>query len=440
MSRQRNAARRRRYHNDLVQAIGENLPRRGLPLQVADRRVRWTPRLLVICAILTAWQAGRNLTECFGAARETLVKMYYSRRRPGWTVEGFLKILAQHSDALLSKVVRALQAAIIRISARRWRWSGWVIMGADGSRVECPMTRSNELGLGCAGKKRTTPQVYVTTVFQALTGLPWSWRRDRGDGSERGLLRNMLGELPRRTLLLMDAGFTGYELLKDLLAGGHDFIVRVGSNVRLLRRLGYDVMEGGSTVYLWPKNQRDCPPLVLRLVVVKKAKHCMHLLTSVRDTGRLSDAAVAGLYRKRWGVELLYRTFKRTLEHHKLRSDTPERAMVELDWSMVGLCMLGLMTLRAMGSRWHRQRWSAAGSLDAVRGAMRAAGQPRRQGGLKAQLRYATQDDYSRNRPKRARHWPHKKTERPPGTPKIRMAARAEIKAAQALRPPTPSG
>jgi len=41
---------------------------------------------------------------------------------------------------------------------------------------------------------------------------------------------------------------------------------------------------------------------------------------------------VAELYRMRWGIEVMYRTFKRTLEHHKLRSDTAERAMIELDW------------------------------------------------------------------------------------------------------------
>ena len=35
---------------------------------------------------------------------------------------------------------------------------------------------------------------------------------------------------------------------------------------------------------------------------------------------------------------------------------------------------------------------------------------------------------------KAARNWPHKKREQPPGAPKMRMATRAEIRQAQALR------
>ncbi|MEI6972888.1 MAG: hypothetical protein WCL44_15390 [bacterium] len=82
MERQRTAAGRRYYHNDLLAAIGKCLPQRGLPLQVDDERVRWTPRMLVIAAVLLGWAPGPNLRECFTAARETLVAMYVSRRPP----------------------------------------------------------------------------------------------------------------------------------------------------------------------------------------------------------------------------------------------------------------------------------------------------------------------------------------------------------------------
>jgi hypothetical protein len=439
MSRQRTAAGRRCYHNDLVEAIGKCLPHRGLPLQVEDARVRWTPRLLVICAVLLGWMPGPNLEECFSAAREVLVWMYSSRRRPGETLAGFLNALSTQSGRLLSVVVASLRRMLIRLSGRGWRWGPWVVMGADGSRVECPMTRDNEKHLGCAGKAKTTPQIFVTTLFHVVSGLPWAWIRGRGDASERGQLREMLKELPSRTLLLMDAGFPSYLLLRALLAGGHDFIVRAGRNVSLLRGLGWDIRQDGQTVYLWPKNHRKRAPLVLRLVEVKSGSKRVYLLTSVRDGGQLTDAEVAELYRMRWGIEIMYRTFKRTLDHHKLRSDTPERAKVELDWYMVGLWMLGLMTLEAMGPpRRLRERWSAARARSSVREAMRKAGRPRRKGGLQRRLRWAIQDSYVRTRPKKARHYPRKKTERPAGRPQIRMATGAEIKAAHILDRPRP--
>ena len=246
MGRQRNAAGRRCYHHDLLDAIGKCLPQRGLPLQVDDNRVRWTSRLLVIGAVLLGWAVGPNLQECFTAAREALVAMYLSRRRPGATLAGFLDALSQQSAALLRVVVSSLRRMTIRLSGGLWRLGPWVVMGADGSRVECPMTRNNEKGLGCAGKDKTTPQLFITTLFHVVTGLPWGWIRGRGDSSERGQLRRLLKELPRRTLLLMDAGFPGYTLLQAVQAAGHDFIVRVGRNVRLLRGLGWEYEQKGS--------------------------------------------------------------------------------------------------------------------------------------------------------------------------------------------------
>ena len=439
MSPQRSATRRWYYHNDLLKAMGKFLPHSGLPLQVEDRRVRWVPRMLVMGAILLGWAGGPNLQECFAVAREVLVSMYLSRRRPGQTLAGFLEALSQQSARLLGIVAASLRRMTIQLSGRTWRLGRWVVMGADGSRVECPMTRQNEQRLGCAGKDKTTPQLFVTTLFHVPTGLPWAWLRGRGDSSERGQLRRLLKDLPSCTLLLMDAGFPSYLLLRTLRRLGHDFIVRVGRNVQLLRALGWELHERGSTVYLWPQNYRHRPPLTLRLVRVGTRRRRMYLLTSVRSEELLRDAQVAQLYRLRWGVEVMYRTLKQTLEHHTMRSDTPDRAQIELDWYLVGLWMLGLMTQEAMGPRRRLQeRWSAAGAISCVRAGMRNARRPRRRGGLRRALGGAVQDRYHRNRPKQARHYPRKKTERPAGCPKIRMARHQEIAAAQALRPPRP--
>lgn len=445
MGRQRNAARRRYYHHDLLAAIGKCLPKRGLALQSDDKRVRWTPRMLAICAVLIGWVAGSNLQECFTASREALVAMYSSRRRPGDTLAGFLDALGRQSAALLSIVVKSLRRMTIRMSGRLWRVGPWVLFGGDGSRLECPMTSRNERGLGCAGKDKTAPQLFITTLYHVASGLPWAWIRGRGDSSERGQMRRLLKELPRRAMLLIDAGFPSYTLLRALLLLGHDFIVRVGNNVRLLRVLGWEMEQKGSTVYLWPRRHRKRQPLMLRLVRVKaRCKHSRHkrdvyLLTSVQSEVLLTDEMITKMYALRWGVEVMYRSLKQTLKHHKMRSDTPQRAKVELDWYMVGLWMLGLMALEAQGRRRRlEQEWSPAGAVSCVRTAMRNARRPRRKGGLKSQLRMAVLDSYVRRRPKRARHYPRKKTETPAGRPKIRMATRKEMQAAQALPPLRP--
>jgi hypothetical protein len=135
-----------------------------------------------------------------------------------------------------------------------------VLLAVDGSRVECPRTAANERAFGCGGRKKTTPQQWVTTIFHVATGLLWDWRRGRADAAERTDLRQMLGGLPERTLLLADAGFTGFDLLRKILSAGHDFIVRVGSNVRVLRKLGYSLPEHDRIVSV--AGQQAWPPAV----------------------------------------------------------------------------------------------------------------------------------------------------------------------------------
>lgn len=184
MSRQRNGKKSCRpcYHTELLQAIGKLLPHRGLPLQVDDGRVRWTPRLLATCAILMSWLPGRAMLDSFQAAHDAVVAMYSSRRRPGGSCQGFLAALAKQSRKMLVTVVLSLQRATCRVAADQWRWNGngWVLLAADGSRVECPMTQANEEGLGCAGKNKTTPQLFVTVLYHVATGVPWRWRRGGG--------------------------------------------------------------------------------------------------------------------------------------------------------------------------------------------------------------------------------------------------------------------
>ena len=428
------SAERTCYHDQLLAAIGQNLPHRGLPLISKDFRVRWTDRLLVITAILMSWSSSACQQDAFDDARESAVSMYRSRRRPGASLTGFLKALRARTKGLLAVVVQALRQASEQAAGEHWRLGPWVLMSVDGSRVECPRTAANERAFGCAGKKKTTPQQFVTTVFHVLTGLIWDWRRGRGDAAERTHLRRMLVSLPLGTMLLADAGFTGYELLRSVLAGGHPFIVRVGSNVRLLRKLGYAVREHDGIVYLWPQKHRGHEPLVLRLVVVQDGRRAVYLLSSVLSEEVLSDQMIASMYRLRWGVEVMYRSLKQTMGKRKMRSDSPGAARAELDWAMAGLWMPGLMTVRELAQDGHAPwRWSVAGALRAVRRATSRLEVATTHGGLFGQLRHAIIDRYDRRGPKAARNWPRKKTDKPPGAPEIRTAKHSEIRKAQQL-------
>ena len=431
MNRQRIGQRTGRpdYHKQLLHAMRKFLPSKGLTLQSDDRRVRWTPRMLVSTAILMVWQTDRTLRDAFAAAREAVVCMYRSRRRVGASYTGFLDALRKDSDGWVKRITDILRLGVRTAAGLKWRSQGWVLMGVDGSRIDCARTADNEEAFGCAGRKKPGPQMFLTTIYHVLGNLPWDFRRGRGDASERGHLREMLADLPRKTMLLMDAGFTGHDLLSTLSGSGQDFILRVGRNVRLLRKLGWWVKEYAGIVYLWPQSRRKEPPLVLRLVVVGDGRSAVYLVSSVLNDTRLSDGQIGLWYRLRWGIEVYYRGLKQTLQRRKMRSARPTNALIELDWTVVGLWLLGLMTAQQIP---RAKRWSVASALRVVR---RVLSRPRARGpNFFRQLREAVQDAYVRHHSKTARNWPHKKKDSPCKPPHIRTATPSEIRKAKGLK------
>lgn len=405
--------------------------------------------MLAYAAVLMAWSSAATLGDELDDARRCLAGMFPSRRRVGKSYQGFINALVKHTPAILLAIQQHLRSVMQEMAGAHWLVEGWLTFAVDGSRIDAPRTAANELAFGGGrkskrkSKSRSTskdqpkskgkegPKQWLTTLIHMGLSLPWDWRTGPGDDSERHHLRQMLGALPMGCLLVADAGFTGYELLSALMSGGRHLLIRVGSNVRLLTELGYDVRECNGVVYLWPQDQRKtCPPLVLRLIVLHDGRRNVYLLTDVLDERALSDAAAGRLYRRRWGVEVFYRSLKATLARRKMRSAAPRHARVELHWTMVGLWLLGLMSVRAiLQSGGDPHRLSIATALRSVRRAML---RPRHVGTL-GRLRHALLDSYTRLRPKAARHWPHKKTDRPPGPPHIRNATPTEVQAAQEL-------
>ena len=394
------------------------------------RDSRFTPAGLVKLVFLWAWGEQAALTDRFARAQEVIVTRPGDQQR-SITYQAFVKLLRRHSASLLYAVVTSLQASLRESLADSYRVAGFLVFGVDGTRIGVPRTKANEEAFSATPrpkrrrgrrrradlKKATTPRVWLTTLWHVGTGLPWGWRTGPSDSSERGHLIELLAWLPEGSLLTADAGFAGYDLCAELIAAGHDFVLRVGSNTRLLKKLGC-VREYDNRVYLWPGRavRGSQPPIVLRLVVSHDGKQPVYLVTTVLAKRRLSDARLIELYRKRWGVELFYRGFKRTFARHKLRSASPRNAVVELDWSMAALWAACLYAKVQQGEQ--LTRTSVAGVLRVIRHAMRGPALS-----LPDDLAQALVDPYQRPN-KASRDYPTQKTDyRPPSPPIIRVAS-----------------
>lgn len=396
----------------------------------------WTAKYIVLCWALMGWAARPGLGARFAQSRAALAVLWPSRRQPGRTIQGLLKAGRRLTAAAFLHFWRCLRGHVAQRLGATWRWYDWVVFAVDGSRIEAPRTRANEKGLGCAGRTKTGPQWYVTTLIHLPSRLLWSWRQGRGTSSERGHLRQMLAELPPAAFLLADAGFVGYALLRALQTRRVDFLIRCGGNVRLLLADTRQRIEDCGTsrrVYLWPQKRRRRPPLILRLIHLKRAGQSIYLLTNVLATTQLSARRAGELYAARWGVEVNFRSLKQTLERRRLLARTPASGALELAGNLVALGLL--LAHAAWRLRQAAERASVAAWLRLLRQAVAALVYQRRSPWFWRCAGRALRDDYRRRRSKRARDWPHKKHDPPAGAPQLRRLTPREKSVIHRLYP-----
>lgn len=422
-------------------------------IQFAER-CTWSPQTLSAASLFWTWSDESTLTDRFLTARMITKSVWDVPDELSSAYQPFMRMQQRWSAILIGALVRSYRQRMMENLSIPFRQRKWTVFAIDGSRFEVPRTVSNEAAFSPrpdngkrkrrvrkgrfvnagAEKKSKSPQIWLTLLWHVNSGLPWAWRRGESGSSERHHLMEMIGELPPRSLLTADAGFAGYELWKAILDSGHDLLIRVGGNTTLLRKLGY-VKEDGDTVYVWPDKAAAAskPPLVLRLVVLKKGDKVVYFGTSILSRKVMSDQVLLGIAKRRWGVELFYRSWKQTFDKRKLRSRNSIHALIELDWSLIGLWGICLFA-QVRNPDIPPHKLSVAKVLRAVRRPMRApTSRPERDETLFALMSRARIDDYRRRKPKSSRGYPRKKKPDKIGSPIIRLATAQQRKLARKL-------
>ena len=222
-----------------------------------SQRRRWTLEHVIYVSLLMVLDATPTLKERFDNARQSTVEMFAGRRRPGRTYQGYVKARRQITRRQMRVIKRQLCRSHRRMAGPFWRRNDWLALAADGTRIELPRTAKNEKAFGCAGRDKTAPQLQLTSLYHLGTGLPWAWRIGPGPESEQVHLRRMIGQLPRGSLLIADAGFTSFDLLRSLSERHVEVLVRMGSNRTLLTGIqDAHAQIRGELVWLWPKKNK----------------------------------------------------------------------------------------------------------------------------------------------------------------------------------------
>lgn len=389
---------------------------------------RWNLHALVMVLLLMTWTTGDSEAERFATARAFYISQHQHDKRPGASLQGFQQALAKMPLPVLHALFAGVRACLQHVFRRYWRSDGFLVMAIDATRQECPRSAELEKRLGRCGKKDSAPMLMIGALVLLPAGLLWSWAVGPGTASEHDLLRQLLPTLPRCTLLVADAFYQGYALYQDILQAKASFLVRLSSKSQLYtdeRRPLQRFQEG--LVWYWPEKAQDQgqAPLRMRLIRVRgKKKQDVWLLTNVLDRQRLGRRRAAEIYRWRWQVEGVFRTYKRTLPKIKLSSRTEALVYREAE-----IALLGLQLLLAQAASKQRPDGvavivlgSARQELLRLRGAITTAlGRdlgPRQQRCYRQQLAEVRSGGGGR---KVRRKWPRRKDHKAPKPPKLRV-------------------
>jgi len=394
------------------------------------RQSRWGLQPLALVLLGLTWACGDSGPERFETARAFVAACLPKRRRPGKTVSGFQKALARLPMPVLRVLAAGVRRRVREALAARWHVEGFVPLGCDGTRLECPRAAQLERRLGPAGPSGAAPTLWLTALVHLRLGVPWAWRWGQGTASERDHLRRMLPVLPAAALLVADAGYVGYDLMRTLLQRRACFLIRMSSKATFYREgRGRPSRFRDGVVYYWPpskkKGESRWAPLRVRLIRVRgrRGQHDVWLATNVLDRGRLSAAQAGRFYRWRWESEGLFRTYKRTLAKMKLHSRTVRLVHREAEGSLLATQLLLAQGARAVGPG--GGACSPRRVLLAVREELRAP-RPRRGACFGRRLSAARREERQRDSAKVQRAWPRRTPHRPPKPPRLLTLGEAE--------------
>ena len=200
--------------------------------------LRWTLQPLILIWAMMTWCAAPTDAERFVTARTFYVSVHCpKRKRPGKHFVGFYEAVQRLPLTVWWAVEAAVRRQLSRILADRMLVDGWTPFGCDGTRLECPRTAQLEEDLGQASKRGSAPMLWITALVSLRTGVLWSWRLGTAKASERQHLLDLLEDRPRAALasilLVCDAGYVSYELLRTLLGQECSFLIRLSSQAQL---------------------------------------------------------------------------------------------------------------------------------------------------------------------------------------------------------------
>lgn len=239
---------------------------------------------------------------------------------------------------------------------------GYRVWAVDGVRMTLPDTPANEAAFGRPPAKRRSgfPQLHLVTLTATHTHEIRAARWSKVPPNERELARDLLDELGKNDLVLLDRGFYAAWLAQELMERDIAFVARIQSTVK--PRILAERSPGDYDVAIRPSAAKRRPvgtspkTLYLRMIVCRIDREQVVLLTDLTDAA-ITKQEIAQLYHERWEVEISFDEIKTHLAtvchgtlHTHFRGRSPSMVEQEL-WATLALYNLLRRTMRHAAER-----------------------------------------------------------------------------------------
>ena len=222
-------------------------------------------------------------------------------------------------------------------------WNGYRVFSGDGTYLQMQDTESirkqyevKHHGVGSQGY----PQGLLEVIIERGTGQLYSFKLSNRHVSELSLFYDMLDELPKKSLLLLDDLYNCYEIISKCKRLGIEIVVpaKRERNYEVKERLA----EGDEIIQIkTPKNRskwlddKEMPgKILLRRVQCPSLEGDDYVLITTILNKAILKEDIQLLYLTRWDIEIGIREVKTVMDINVLRSKTPDMALKELSISL----------------------------------------------------------------------------------------------------------
>jgi hypothetical protein len=190
------------------------------------------------------------------------------------------------------------------------------------------------------------PQALVVLAFELFSRLPVGVAVLGHKASEHLGLRELLSSLGRNNLLILDRGYVGKALLRDLIGSGNQVLLRMTTAEANSWDCVYEFLRSKQkdavVELVLPKRPGyDEKPMTVKLRLILRSfprgrpgrhqkREKMVLLTTLTDSTAAPREDLIALYGERWGIETFNRELKAIYQVERFRSRTAERVEQEL--------------------------------------------------------------------------------------------------------------